>query len=299
MLAIVIPYFKINFFEATLQSLSNQSDKRFKVYIGDDASDENPKEIIKKFESDFEINYHKFETNFGSKNLSSQWQRCVGLTSNEEWIMLLCDDDVLSENCISEFYKNLEEVVINNINVIRFATDIIDDKGFVFNKIVFHPKIENAVDFFIRRQNGGTRNSLSENIFKKDIVEKIKFKKFPLAWHSDDLALLEFSNFGDIYTINNAIVYFRLSEINITNKKDNVLIKSKASFKFFLFLLNVYKTKFSFQQRELIKKKLEKNMLQNKKDISRWFLIFSLYFRNLYIKDFFNLLFKIPKSIIK
>ena len=33
MLAIVIPYFKLTFFEETLQSLANQTDQRFKVYI--------------------------------------------------------------------------------------------------------------------------------------------------------------------------------------------------------------------------------------------------------------------------
>ena len=35
MLAIVIPYYKYSFFEETLISLSNQPDKRFKIYIGD------------------------------------------------------------------------------------------------------------------------------------------------------------------------------------------------------------------------------------------------------------------------
>ena len=35
MLAIVIPYYKYTFFEETLISLSNQTDKRFKIYIGD------------------------------------------------------------------------------------------------------------------------------------------------------------------------------------------------------------------------------------------------------------------------
>ena len=42
MLAIVIPYYKLTFFEATLQSLADQTDKRFMVYIGDDASLESP-----------------------------------------------------------------------------------------------------------------------------------------------------------------------------------------------------------------------------------------------------------------
>lgn len=42
MLAIVIPYYKINYFEETLKSLSNQTDKKFKVYIGNDASENDP-----------------------------------------------------------------------------------------------------------------------------------------------------------------------------------------------------------------------------------------------------------------
>jgi hypothetical protein len=40
MLAIIIPYYKLCFFEENLQSLAAQTDKRFKVYIGDDASPE-------------------------------------------------------------------------------------------------------------------------------------------------------------------------------------------------------------------------------------------------------------------
>jgi hypothetical protein len=40
MLAIVIPYYKRTFFEETLQSLAKQTDKRFVVYVGDDAGQE-------------------------------------------------------------------------------------------------------------------------------------------------------------------------------------------------------------------------------------------------------------------
>ena len=50
MLAIVIPFFKLTFFEETLQSLSTQTDKRFKVYIGDDASPEDCTALLQKFE---------------------------------------------------------------------------------------------------------------------------------------------------------------------------------------------------------------------------------------------------------
>ena len=49
MLDIIIPYFKGAFFEKTLESLGNQTDKRFKVFIGDDASPENPDVLLQKF----------------------------------------------------------------------------------------------------------------------------------------------------------------------------------------------------------------------------------------------------------
>jgi len=55
MLAIVIPYYKLTFFEATLQSLADQTDKRFKVYIGDDASPENPSRLLERYQGKFDF----------------------------------------------------------------------------------------------------------------------------------------------------------------------------------------------------------------------------------------------------
>lgn len=55
MLAAQIPYFKLAFFEETLQSLANQSDKRFKVYIGDDASPESPKNLLNHYQGKFDF----------------------------------------------------------------------------------------------------------------------------------------------------------------------------------------------------------------------------------------------------
>ena len=49
MLAIVIPYYKHFFFDATLASLSIQTNMHFKVYIGDDASPESPNDLLEKY----------------------------------------------------------------------------------------------------------------------------------------------------------------------------------------------------------------------------------------------------------
>ena len=55
MLAIVIPYFKKKYFETTLESLAIQTEKKFKVYIGDDASTEDPTALLKKVEGQFDF----------------------------------------------------------------------------------------------------------------------------------------------------------------------------------------------------------------------------------------------------
>ena len=200
MLAIIIPFYKLTFFEATLQSLAHQSDKRFKVYIGDDASPEDCTTLLQKFEGQFDFIYHRFETNLGGSSLTQQWERCIVLSEDEEWLMILGDDDVLDDNCVASFYANEVEIKENKSNVIRYACKVINAPGNVFLGPYFHPKLELASDFYCRKVKNLTRSSLSEYIFKKEVFNQYKFVNYPLAWHSDDKAWLDFSENKPIYT---------------------------------------------------------------------------------------------------
>jgi hypothetical protein len=271
MLAIVIPYFKLTFFKETLDSLSNQTDKRFKVYIGNDASSESPKKIVEKFIKKFNFKYQKFEINFGGNSLVKQWNRCIDLIEDEKWVMILGDDDVLGENVVSEFYKNIHEVEKENINVIRYATYKINKKNDITSILYEHPVIEKSTDFIFRN----SRSSLSEYIFKKEQINKVKFKELPLAWYSDVLAVLEFSNFNNVYSINNAIVYVRISDISISGQQNNKEDKNKARFKYYYYLLSSKKSFFSKEKNVLLLKMLNKTYIANKKNIL--FLVKTLY----------------------
>ena len=297
MLAIVIPYYKINFFEATLESLANQTNRRFKVFIGDDASAIDPNVLLEKYKNKFDFVYHRFDTNLGEKSLTQQWERCIALSNGEEWIMILGDDDVLNNNCVESFYSNLKEIEDLDSTVVRFATQVVDKNGKTISKIHQHPKIEIAGNFLIRKFKGGTRSSLSEYVFKKEVVDRVQFKDFPLAWYSDLLAVLEFSRWKEIFTINEAIVYFRLSGINITSRTDDSVIKNIATFQFYYFLLKNHDTKLSKQLVQEIFNRIEKTLLDNKKNLKRWLQLFSLYLKFLQFKRFFTLSLKIKKSI--
>ena len=140
MLAIVIPYYKYDFFEATLQSLAAQTNKQFHVYIGDDASPKPPTDLLLKFQGQFSFSYHRFESNLGGTSLVQQWNRCLNLAQNETWEQILGDDDTLAPNVVASFYENLPEITEVNSSVVRFATQVIDENGKEISGIYQHPK---------------------------------------------------------------------------------------------------------------------------------------------------------------
>ena len=289
MINIIIPYYKLTFFKETLQSLAKQTDKRFKVYIGDDASSEDPTRLLEKFIGLFDFEYKKFETNLGSISLVQHWERCINLAPNYDWIMILGDDDVLSENVIEEFYKNLNEINNLAINVVKFSTAVIDELNKPITKVFKSNKSEKSTDAFYNKISDISRSSLSEHIFRKSVYEEHKFQNYSLAWHSDDMAWLEFTNFKNIYCIHNALVSIRVSKKSISGLKSNSVEKNRASYQFYHELVNKYLTNFSWKQKNLILRIFESKMLLKK---GKMFSTFSemtfLYLKNMYVFSFFR-----------
>lgn len=281
MLAIIIPYYKLTFFQATLQSLASQIDIRFKVYIGDDASPEDCSELLKQFKGKFDFEYHRFENNLGGTTLTKQWERCIVLSGNEEWLMILGDDDVLAEDCVANFYKNEHEIKKSKANVIRFASKVINADGQVFLGPYLHPETEIASDFFCRKVKNQTRSSLSEYIFKREVYNTHKFVDYPLAWHSDDKAWLDFSENKPIYTINETFVFVRFSEVNISGRKDNIESKLNATSQFYRNILKNPKSIFSGDQILILLMSYEVIIKKSRKlKLKEWSFLFHNYIIN-------------------
>ncbi len=290
MLAIVIPYYKFHFFEELLQSIANQTDKRFRVYIGDDKSKVDPTLLLEKFSGAFSFEYKRFTDNLGGISLVKQWNRCLEMIQDEEWVLLLGDDDTLSDNVVEQFYNNLEEIK-STAHVVRYATYKIDENSQRISSKYTHPKLEIATDFLFR----DTRSSLSEFIFKRNEMQSIGFKDFPLAWFSDILAVLEFSHFKTIYTINDAYMNIRISGFSISGSVDNHKLKSKAAFEFYYYLITQKKKYFSKKQIEILLRRISSCYVYNKKEVHLFLIISRLHFKNLAFKGYWNFV----KSILK
>lgn len=295
-LAIVIPYYKIDFFKEALDSLVNQTHKNFTVYIGNDASPNHPEALLAEYQDTLNIIYQKFPDNLGSKSLVQQWYRCLHLVQEETWVLILGDDDMLSENVVSNFYD--EVAIHNSAKVFRFATQVIDANSAKISGVYTHPKEENGFDFLERKLKGGTRSSLSEYVFDKKELFQFGIKNFPLAWYSDLLLSIELGIENPIITINESVVYFRNSGVNITSKNDNLVQKNEATFAFYFYLIQNYKSKISSPFLEVLYSKLEKTILDNKKNINFWIKTLNLYLTNGKFLQFVSLIFKAIKRIL-
>lgn len=293
MVTIIIPYFKIAFFKECLDALKNQTCKKFRVFIGDDNSPDDPLPIIEQFSNQLEISYTKFENNLGRKSLTKQWLRCFNDAATADWTMFLGDDDVLYPTCIEKFYESLNEV--GESKVFRFATVKLNENTEKISKIYNHPKLESGLIFLDRFLNNNTRSSLSEYIFHAEAVKKIGFKNYPLAWYSDIMAVFQFSENNYICTINNALVGVRISNSSISGQAFYNL-KIKAKFQFFYDLLGEERVKESVLN-NICEQKMIKSYYDYKYDFIVFLKLTKYFLQNKPLKDYIKFIEGIFRSI--
>lgn len=223
-LAIVIPAFKKKFLKEALKSISNQTNKDFTLYVADDCSPENLKQIVDDFVDLIDIVYFRFDTNLGGQDLVAHWKRSIDLTRGEPYIWLFSDDDVMSEDCVDFFLRTCKK----KYGLYHFDLVTIDERGEVLKNHKKYPEFISTKSFIDEHLNGNLFNTVVEFIFSRDIYEKNGgFESFDLAWGSDFISWIKFSQqMGGIVTIPRAKVFWRCSSLNITpNKNRSITIR--------------------------------------------------------------------------
>ncbi len=217
-LAIVIPYYKIDFFEETIKSVALQTNKNFTLYIGNDASTDNPVPTIEKYLKKEDYRYINYIDNLGGKNLALQWERILDHVK-EEWFQILGDDDMIAENFVEEFYRLIPDLEKQKITAVKFKHEWIDENNKHLETFDYGTDLLNSVEFIIKKYKGTIKSSLSENIFKTKMYHKYHFEKIPLAWGTDDIALLTFSGYKNILYVRSSKVQVRISGSSISGNE--------------------------------------------------------------------------------
>lgn len=240
-LAIVIPAYKDVFFEKALNSLANQTNKNFSVYVGDDDSPYNLEIISSKFNSVLDIHYYRFESNIGKKSIIDQWKRCLDLCNNEKWIWLFSDDDIADPNCVENFYLRIQ-LDGSKFDVYRFNTRIIDDNDNIIGETPESPFVEDSISMAYNILIGKRGNSMPDHIFTHEIYLKYGFVKTNWAQGADWATSILFSSDKGICTIPNAKINWRLGNYNISGNVSKYKRKEKfkGHLQFLTWVLNYF-----------------------------------------------------------
>ena len=225
-LAIVIPVFKDMFFRKTLDSIAAQTNKNFNLYIGNDASPYDVESIVQLFQDKLNISYKRFEDNLGGKDLVAQWERCIDMAGDENWIWLFSDDDLMDSHCVENFYATKERYPDQDL--FHFNVTHIDDDRKILAKLPEYPEFMTSEELLQKSLNG-TDCFVVEFIFRRSHFYQMKrFQHFDLAWFSDIATWIKLGKENGIRTIQESNVSFRTSPFNITpNFKDQEILKRK------------------------------------------------------------------------
>lgn len=230
-LAIVIPAYKDKFFEQTLKSIASQTVKDFTLYIGDDSTYGNMKGIVDKYRDQINIVYKKFENNLGGNDLVAQWERCIDLVQNEEWIWLFSDDDIMSEKCVEGFYETLHKYdkATAEYKIFKFNLSLTDTHLNCWKRCLTPSEFN--IDYFLQSYfiEHTMTNRAVEFIFSKNTYkEKGGYVNFPLGWGSDTATMLKFGQDDGFVTMVKGDVLWRSSDYNISGINNQSLINQKA-----------------------------------------------------------------------
>lgn len=240
-LAIIIPAYKDVFLFKTLESIAEQTDKNFTLYICNDNSPYDIEKVLNIFSDKYHIPYKyvKFRENFGGKDLVAHWNRCIEQIENEEWIWLFSDDDLLEKRCVEVVNK----AICANISedVIHLNISIIDKYEHIYRKCKPYRSHLSSGEFFDELYSGKIDARMPEFVFRRRILEnKGGFVRFDLAWRSDNATIINCGYPNGIKTVSDvdANVLWRYSDDNISAQYDDDMSnrKDKSTIDFFNWL---------------------------------------------------------------
>lgn len=244
-LAIVIPAYKRDFLAETLQSLVNQTNQHFHVYIGDDHSPYHLKEVVEPFAQLLPITYVCFPENLGGTDLVAQWKRCLKLLNGEKYFCFFSDDDLMEPHCVEAFYQALEEG--KQHHVFHFDIDIIDESGKLLHSCKEYPEELSSSRFFEELYTYRIDARMPEFIFETEHFYRCGgFVEFDLAFRSDNATVMACAAEKGIHTLAapQAKVRWRDSGQNVSscrNERYEIRYrKAVATMQFFSWVVDFY-----------------------------------------------------------
>src|SRR5215813_7421118 len=188
-LAIIVPAFKTDFLARTLQSLLQQTNQRFNIYVFDNTGPAEIQSIIRSVLGARPHTYMRFETNLGRTSLARHWNRCVAATQ-EPWIWLFSDDDLMDQGCVEACYSLLKGEG-ETADVLRFDGWIVDEHDRTVALLPPNVDRESWLQFAFSFVMGWRYCVQQQLVFRRAALDRIGgFFDLPLGWAMDNAAVI-------------------------------------------------------------------------------------------------------------
>lgn len=224
LVSIAIPAYKRAYLKDAITSVLTQDYLKFELVIVNDCSPQDIDSVVAKFD-DPRIRYYKNEENLGSKSIVLNWNKCLSLAKGE-FFVLLCDDDVLLPNFVSELMKLAEKYPSCNVFHAR-KINMLEDGNQEESPI--WPEYETFDGFLKKALNKERHHTVTEFMYRTaHIQKKGGYVNFPIGYYSDRASVMDLCKEGGVASSEDCLVKFRFSGEHITSSPSPVYSLGKA-----------------------------------------------------------------------
>lgn len=212
--SITIPAYKQKYLYEAIESCLAQTYKDFELIIVDDASPEDLKSVVDRFQ-DFRIRYYRNEKNCGALHVVDNWNICLGYTKGD-YVICMGDDDRFLPNCLEEYSKLIDKYP--DLDIYHGMTEIIDENGNVTNMQEARPEREGMYSMISGRLRNSRLQYIGDWLFKRTALEQLNgYVNMPMAWGSDDLTAYTIAKNKGVANTQMPVFQYRISSLTISN----------------------------------------------------------------------------------
>lgn len=212
--SITIPAYKQKYLNEAIESCLAQTYKDFELIIVDDASPEDLKSVVERFQ-DSRIRYYRNEKNCGALKVVDNWNISLGYATGD-YVICMGDDDRLLPNCLEEYSRLIEKYP--DLDIYHGMTEIIDEKSRVTNMQEARPEREGIYSMIIGRLRNCRMQYIGDWLFKRSALQQINgYVKMPMAWGSDDLTAYIVAKDKGVANTQIPVFQYRISSLTISN----------------------------------------------------------------------------------
>lgn len=223
--SLTIPAYKSAFLHEAIDSCLSQTYADFELIIVDDASPEDIKGIVDRFD-DQRIRYYRNEKNCGAIDVVDNWNICLSYARGE-YIICMGDDDRLLPCCLEEYARLIEEYP--EIGLLHGWTEIIDEHSQITELSAPRPLWESAYSVAWNRWENRHHQYIGDWCFETEwLRQQGGFYKSPLAWSSDDITAIIGASKNGVVNSQQPCFQYRNHDSTITTNGGNSSIKMDA-----------------------------------------------------------------------